>query len=150
HCVSSQSHLNCAARCRNGAAGCFTGERQYNCCFMPPHAAARPSTSHVRWVVCALLFFATTINYVDRQVLSLLAKTLETTIGWNNIEYSNITSAFTAAYALGFLGWGRLLDRYGTRLGFTVAVSIWSLAAILHAAAATAFSFGVCRALLGL
>jgi ACS family hexuronate transporter-like MFS transporter len=104
----------------------------------------------VRWAVCALLFFATTINYVDRQVLSLLAKTLETTIGWNNIEYSNITSAFTAAYALGFLGWGRLLDRYGTRIGFAVAICLWSVAAMLHAAATTALSFGICRALLGI
>lgn len=117
---------------------------------MPSAAAARPSTSHVRWVICALLFFATTINYVDRQVLSLLAKTLETTIGWNNIEYSNITSAFTAAYAFGFLVWGRLLDRYGARIGFTIAICMWSVAAMLHAVATTAFSFGVCRALLGI
>src|ERR1051325_777312 len=107
-------------------------------------ATPRPDQSHVRWVVCALLFFATTINYVDRQVLSLLAKTLETTIGWDNIDYSNITSAFPAADALGFLGWGRLRDRYGSRIGFGVAICIWSIAAMLHAAATTAFTFGVC------
>ena len=117
---------------------------------MPPSVAARSKTSHVRWVICALLFFATTINYVDRQVLSLLAKTLETTIGWNNIEYSNITSAFTAAYAVGFLIWGRLLDRYGARIGFAAAICLWSASAMLHAVAASAFAFGICRALLGI
>jgi MFS transporter, ACS family, hexuronate transporter len=113
-------------------------------------AAIRPKTSHVRWTVCALLFFATTINYVDRQVLSLLAKTLETHIGWNDLQYSNITTAFVAAYAVGLLGAGRLLDKYGTRLGFAVAVVVWSFAAMAHAAATTAFTFGVARALLGL
>lgn len=115
-----------------------------------PAVVDRPATSHVRWTVCALLFVATTINYVDRQVLSLLAKTLETTIGWNSIEYSRITSAFTAAYAIGFLCWGRLLDRYGARVGFGVAIGLWSIAAMLHAAAASAVSFGIARALLGL
>ena len=58
----------------------------------------RPATSHVRWTVCALLFFATTVNYVDRQVLSLLANTLEKQVGWTDLQYSNITSAFTFAY----------------------------------------------------
>src|SRR5947208_15767053 len=95
----------------------------------------RVERSHFRWTVCALLCFATTINYVDRQVLSLLAKTLETSIGWNDIQYSNITSAFTAAYAIGLLGAGRLLDKYGTRWGFAIAITMWSLAAIGHAAA---------------
>jgi ACS family hexuronate transporter-like MFS transporter len=85
---------------------------------MTPTTIARPATSHFRWTICALLFFATTVNYVDRQVLSLLAKTLETAIGWNDIEYSNITTAFVAAYAIGLLGTGRLLDKFGTRIGF--------------------------------
>ena len=113
-------------------------------------AIARPATSHLRWTICALLFFATTINYVDRQVLSLLAKTLETAIGWNDIEYSNITTAFVAAYAIGLLGTGRLLDKFGTRIGFSVAVTLWSMAAMAHAAATTAFTFGIARAFLGL
>src|SRR5215831_4387596 len=106
----------------------------------------RPLRSRFRWTVCALLFFATTINYVDRQVLSLLAKTLETQIGWTNLEYSRITTAFTAAYAAGLLGAGRLLDKFGARVGFAVAVSVWSLAAMAHAAASSAFTFGVARA----
>jgi len=113
----------------------------------PP--AVRAERSHFRWTVCALLFAATTINYVDRQVLSLLAKTLETSIGWNAIEYSNITTAFSTAYALGLLGAGRLLDKFGTRIGFAIAVGVWSAAAMLHAAATTAFTFGVARVLLG-
>jgi ACS family hexuronate transporter-like MFS transporter len=117
---------------------------------MSPEIATRPATSHVRWTVCALLFFATTINYVDRQVLSLLAETLKTHIGWTNLEYSNITTAFVAAYAVGLLGAGRLLDKYGTRAGFALAVTLWSLAAMAHAAATTAFTFGVARAFLGL
>lgn len=112
--------------------------------------AVKPATSHVRWTVCALLFFATTINYVDRQVLSILAKTLETSIGWTSVEYGYIAAAFQAAYAVGLLGAGRLIDAFGTRKGFALAVTLWSFAAMAHAAAATAFTFGVARALLGL
>src|SRR6202011_863779 len=112
--------------------------------------AIRPAQSRVRWTICALLFFATTINYIDRQVLSMLAKTLETSIGWNNIEYSNITTAFTTAYALSMLGAGRLLDKFGTRIGFAIAVAVWSLAAMAHAAATSAFTFGIARVFLGL
>src|SRR5689334_5920064 len=112
---------------------------------MATSAISRPATSRVRWTVCALLFFATTINYVDRQVLSLLAKTLEKSIGWNDIQYSNITSAFTAAYAIGLLSAGWLLTRFGTRIGFAIAITVWSLAAMAHAAATSAFTFGIAR-----
>ncbi len=110
---------------------------------------SKPADSHVRWTVCALLFFATTINYVDRQVLSLLAKTLETSIGWDSEQYGFITAAFQAAYAIGLLSAGRLMDRLGTRKGFALAITVWSLAAISHAAAVSAFTFGIARALLG-
>jgi MFS transporter, ACS family, hexuronate transporter len=109
----------------------------------------KPATSHVRWTICALLFFATTINYLDRQVLSMLAKTLETSIGWTSIQYGYITGAFQAAYAIGLLGAGYLIDRVGTRKGYSIAVSVWSLAAIAHAAATSAFSFGIARSFLG-
>src|SRR5205814_2843463 len=109
----------------------------------------RPATSRMRWTICALLFFATTINYVDRQVLSLLAKTLETSIGWTSIQYGYITAAFQAAYAVGLLGAGRLIDTFGTRKGFSLAITVWSLAAMAHAAAVSAFTFGVARAFLG-
>lgn len=111
--------------------------------------SVKPATSHVRWTICALLFFATTINYLDRQVLSMLAKTLETSIGWTSIQYGYITGAFQAAYAIGLLGGGYLMDRLGTRKGYSIAVSVWSLAAIAHAAATSAFSFGVARSFLG-
>ncbi|MCL4403103.1 MAG: MFS transporter [Acidobacteria bacterium] len=106
--------------------------------------------SNVRWTVCALLFFATTVNYVDRQVLSILAKTLETSIGWDSIQYGYITAAFQAAYAIGLLAAGRLMDRLGTRIGFAIAVGVWSVAAMAHAAAVSALTFGIARALLGL
>ncbi len=103
-----------------------------------------------RWTICALLFFATTINYVDRQVLSILAKTLEQSIGWTTIEYGYITAAFQAAYGIGLLVAGRLIDGLGTRKGYALAVGVWSLAAVAHAAAFSAFTFGVARSLLGL
>jgi MFS transporter, ACS family, hexuronate transporter len=116
---------------------------------MTPTIAARPATSHMRWTICALLFFATTINYVDRQVLSLLAKTLETEIGWTSIDYGYITAAFQTAYAIAMLGVGRLMDTLGTRKGYAGAITVWSVAAMAHAAAFSAFSFGVARAFLG-
>src|SRR6478752_2708958 len=110
----------------------------------------RPEHSRYRWTVCGLLFFATTINYVDRQVLSMLADTLRVQIGWTAIEYSNITTAFSVAYMIGMLGAGRLLDKFGTRIGFAIAITVWSLAAMGHALATSAFTFGVARTLLGL
>ena len=110
----------------------------------------RPERSHYRWTVCALLFFATTINYVDRQVLSMLADTLKVQIGWTAIEYGNITTAFSMAYMFGLLGAGRLLDKFGTRIGFTIAITLWSVAAMGHAWATSAFTFGIARTLLGL
>jgi MFS transporter, ACS family, hexuronate transporter len=115
----------------------------------PGGPGGKPRT-RVRWTVCALVFFAATISYLDRQVLSFLAKTLETSIGWNNIEYGYITAAFQASYAVGLLGVGRLMDRVGVRKGFALAVGLWSVAAVSHAAARTALAFGVARAALGL
>jgi MFS transporter, ACS family, hexuronate transporter len=88
-----------------------------------------------RWVICALLFFATTINYLDRQVLSLLKPLLEEKFGWNNNDYANIAAVFQFSYALSMLFAGRLVDRLGTRRGFAIAIIIWSIAAMLHAVA---------------
>jgi ACS family hexuronate transporter-like MFS transporter len=102
-----------------------------------------------RWTVCALLFFATTINYIDRQILGLLAPLLQKEIGWTELQYSYIVTAFQAAYALGLLVFGWFIDRYGTRVGYAVSVLIWSLAAAGHALARTAFGFGAARAALG-
>lgn len=102
-----------------------------------------------RWVICGLLFFATTVNYVDRQVLGILSKDLKIAIGWTEVDYGNIVAAFSAAYALGLLLAGRLMDRIGTRVGYVVAIIWWSLAAMGHALAHTPFGFGVARAALG-
>lgn len=107
-------------------------------------------TARYRWTICALLFFATTINYVDRQVLGILAPTLQAELGWNEVEYAAIVSWFTLAYALGYVGAGRLLDRIGVRRGFSVSVTVWSLAAMGHALVNTAAGFGVVRFILGL
>src|SRR3954463_16776862 len=84
---------------------------------------------HYRWVICGLLFFATTINYVDRQVLGFLAPDLQRSIGWNEAQYGWIVFAFTAAYALSLLVVGRVMDWLGTRKGFSIAIIFWSLAA---------------------
>lgn len=88
-----------------------------------------------RWTICALLFFATTVNYLDRQVLSLLQPTLAETYGWTNVDYANITSVFQFVYAISMLFAGRIIDRLGTKTGYTWAIIIWSIAAILHALA---------------
>ncbi len=103
-----------------------------------------------RWTICALLFFATTINYLDRQVLGLLAPTLQKELGWSETDYSSVVSWFTAAYALGFLGAGRLLDKVGTRLGYAFSVTLWSIAAMSHALARNAMQFSIARFFLGL
>ena len=103
-----------------------------------------------RWRICALLFFATTLNYMDRQVLGLLAPVLQTKIGWNDIQYGYIVTAFQGAYAIGLLFMGRLVDRLGTRIGYAIAISVWSLAAMGHALANSALGFGIARFALGL
>lgn len=103
-----------------------------------------------RWYVCGLLFFATTINYVDRQVLALLKPVLEKELGWREAEYGWIVFAFQLAYAVMMPLAGRLIDWAGTRLGYAVAVAAWSLAAMAHALARSALGFGVARFGLGL
>ncbi len=75
-----------------------------------------------RWTICALLFFATTVNYADRQILGILAPTLQKEIGWSESQYGLIVTAFQGAYAIGLLGIGRLIDRVGTRLGYSLAL----------------------------
>ncbi|PYS94270.1 MAG: MFS transporter [Acidobacteria bacterium] len=103
-----------------------------------------------RWTICALLFFAATINYIDRQVIGILKPTLKTELGWDEIAYSNIVFWFQAAYALGFIVMGRLMDRLGSRRGFSLAVLFWSLAAMAHSAARSVVTFGMARFALGL
>ncbi|HOK98054.1 MAG TPA: MFS transporter [Bacteroidales bacterium] len=102
-----------------------------------------------RWTICALVFFATTINYLDRQVIAILKPILEGEIGLNEIDYGYVVMAFQVAYAVGMIFAGRLIDAVGTRMGYALALIFWSVAAMLHAFARSAFSFGVFRALLG-
>jgi ACS family hexuronate transporter-like MFS transporter len=104
----------------------------------------------VRWGICALLFFATTINYVDRSVLGILAPTLRTEIGWTDEQYGQISAAFTLAYAIGFLFAGWFIDRFGTRVGYALYLIVWSFAAAAHALARTPFAFGAARFMLGI
>ena len=86
-----------------------------------------------RWTICALLFFATTVNYLDRQVLSLLAPDLSKEFGWSNTDYANITAVFQFVYAISMLFAGRIIDKLGTKAGFVWAITIWSIGAVMHA-----------------
>jgi ACS family hexuronate transporter-like MFS transporter len=103
-----------------------------------------------RWVICALLFFATTINYVDRQVLGILAPDLQKAIGWNEIEYSRIVIAFQFAYAIGLVVFGWFIDLWGTKLCYSGAMIFWSVAAMAHAAVNSVIGFGAARFFLGI
>jgi ACS family hexuronate transporter-like MFS transporter len=102
-----------------------------------------------RWTICALIFFATTINYLDRAVISLLKSTLSEQFHWNDAPYANIELAFKIAYAVGLLIAGRLVDKFGTKIGYAIATGIWSLAAVGHAFANGATGFIVARSVLG-
>jgi len=100
-----------------------------------PATSERPKAGNYRWVICALLFFATTINYIDRQVIGLLKSTLQEQFKFSELDYAAIVFSFTLAYAIGLLLAGRVMDKLGTRKGFTVAIIVWSIAAMAHAAA---------------
>lgn len=103
-----------------------------------------------RWRICALLFAATTLNYVDRQVLGVLAPDLTQRFGWSEVDYSNIVTAFQAAYAIGLVSAGALIDRLGTRIGYALAICVWSVAAMSHALVGSVGGFAAARFLLGL
>ncbi len=98
----------------------------------------QPSIGKYRWTICALLFFATTVNYLDRQVLSLLAPDLSKEFGWSNSDYANITSVFQFVYAISMLFAGRVIDKLGTKAAFLLAIFVWSIGAVMHA-----FSIGL-------
>lgn len=108
---------------------------------------ARPTS--IRWTICAMLFVATSINYMDRQVIALLKPTLQQSIGLTELNYGYIVDAFQIAYAAGLLGVGRLIDRLGTRVGYMLVMAVWSLSAMGHALATSAIEFGVARFCLG-
>ena len=104
---------------------------------------------NVRWTIVALLFFATTINYIDRQVIGILKPIIEKDLNWTELDYGYIVSAFQLFYAIGLLLSGWFLDKFGTRIGYSIAILIWSLGGMFHAFARTAFDFGVARSVLG-
>lgn len=103
-----------------------------------------------RWTICSLVFFATTINYLDRQVISLLKPTLEKEFSWSETDYSNIVVVFQFTYAIGMVVAGRIIDKIGTKLGYAFTLIFWSIASILHAFATGTLSFMVYRGLLGI
>ncbi len=106
---------------------------------------------HLRWYICGLLFFVTVINYVDRQVLSVLEPDyLKPAIGWSELEYGRIVLAFQLAYAVMFVVFGRIMDWLGTKIGFAIAVVWWSVAAMAHAIAGSPAGFGIARLFLGM
>ena len=111
---------------------------------------SKPGIGRYRWLICALLFFATTINYIDRQILSLLKPILDTELGWTNEQFGQVNAAFQAAYALGLLAFGAIIDRFGTKKGYALSITAWSLAAIGHALVGTVSGFFVARIALGL
>lgn len=103
-----------------------------------------------RWTICALVFAATTINYLDRQVVGILKPVLEQQFSWTESDYGAIVTAFTASYALGMVVFGRIIDKIGTKMGYSLSIVVWSLAAMAHAAARSTFGFGIARAALGI
>lgn len=116
---------------------------------MTASAEARAG-GNVRWIICALLFFATTINYIDRQVIGILKPTLQAELGWSEIDYGTIVFWFQAAYAIGMLACGPIIDRVGSKLGYAAAIALWSFAALFHAFVRSPGGFSVARFALGL
>ena len=107
-------------------------------------------TGRYRWSIVALLFFATTVNYIDRTMLGLLAPSLQKELSWNENDYGNIVTAFQLAYALGFLMMGWLIDKFGPKIGYAIAISIWTIGHVAHGFAGSVASFMAARVVLGL
>jgi len=114
-----------------------------------PELGTRARSTNIRWVVCALLFFATTINYVDRQILSLIKEMLDKELGWTNAQFGFANSLFQIAYGLSFIGFGWFIDRFGTKIGYAVSIAMWSIAAGAHALVGSVNGFYVARLGLG-
>jgi MFS transporter, ACS family, hexuronate transporter len=102
-----------------------------------------------RWVICALIFLATTINYIDRQILALIKEFLDRELGWSNEQFGLVNSAFQGAYAVGLFAFGWFIDRYGTKLGYAVSIAAWSVAAVSHALVGSVAGFFGARVFLG-
>ncbi|KQZ60793.1 MFS transporter [Sphingopyxis sp. OPL5] len=112
-------------------------------------ASPVPRAGRYRWLIIALLFAATTVNYIDRTMLGLLAPVLGDDLGWSENDYGNIVTAFQAAYAMGFLLMGWLIDRFGPKVGYAIAISIWTIGHVAHGFASSVVSFMMARVILG-
>lgn len=108
-----------------------------------------PKAGRYRWTIIALLFFATTVNYIDRTMLGLLAPDLGKELDWNENDYGNIVTAFQAAYACGFLLMGWLIDKFGPKIGYAIAICIWTVGHVAHGFASSVTSFMAARVVLG-
>ncbi len=117
---------------------------------LPAKSRDAKPRGNVRWIICAMLFVATSINYIDRQVLGILAPALQHTIGWTDLQYSYMIGGFQFAYALGLILAGRMVDKLGTRIGYAIIMGVWSLSAMSHALARTVLGFAAARFFLGL
>lgn len=115
----------------------------------PAAAAGMAARSRYRWVICALLFVGLVINYVDRQMLGVLKPTLMGEFSWTETQYADIVFWFQAAYAIGYLVFGNLVDRVGAKIGYAIAFTIWNLAHIAHGMASTLVQFTLARVALG-
>ena len=109
-----------------------------------------PKLKNYRWLIVFLLFTATTINYLDRQIIGLLKPTLENEFTWSETDFAHIVMAFQAAYAIGLLGFGWVIDKIGTKAGYAITIIIWSLAGMLHAVARSVWGFSVAGLRLGI
>jgi len=113
-------------------------------------APSKPTPGNYRWVICALLFAATTINYIDRQILALLKPILDDQLHWTNEQFGDIQAAFQGAYAVSLLFFGWFIDRFGAKIGYAVSIAAWSLAALSHALVGSIGGFFNARVALGL
>ncbi len=111
---------------------------------------AQTPAGNYRWTICALIFFATTINYLDRAVISLLKADLEKVFNWSEEDYANIVIAFQVSYAIGLLAAGRLIDKIGTRVGYGISIALWSIACAAHALVTGTAGFMAARSFLGI
>ena len=114
-----------------------------------PSVVVRAATGRYRWTICAMMFFATTINYMDRQMLGLLAPLLQKDIGWTQVQYAETVMVFTVTYAIGLAVFGRIADKVAEKGVYGTAMAMWSVAAMLHAVASTVPGFSAVRGLLG-
>jgi MFS transporter, ACS family, hexuronate transporter len=115
----------------------------------PPPSDAAAIIGRYRWVVCSLIFLATTVNYIDRQILALIKEFLDQELGWSNEQFGLVNSAFQGAYAVGMLLFGWFIDRYGTKIGYAASIAFWSLAAMAHSLVASVGGFFAARMFLG-